>query len=77
MYHKDYCDNFLSLALILNGYPYKFAVKREPKLEINAHYNEDMFSDSLHEKKCDCQYPTTEGNDVNWRTEGDNIIVVS
>ena len=53
------CNNFVSLALILNGYPYKFNVRRWPKLEINAHYTDfynNMYCDYLHKKKCNCKY---------------------
>ena len=59
VYYNCACNDFMSLALILNGYPYKFNVKRWPKLEINAHYTEfyyDMYRDYLHKKKCNCKY---------------------
>ena len=56
--YSSSCNCFVAFALILNGYPYKFNVRRWPTLEINAHYTEfyyDMYR-CFHEKKCNCDY---------------------
>lgn len=50
-------DWLMVLALILNGYPYEFEVRRVPILTINAHFTKfrtNMYRDYLHDKKCNC-----------------------
>jgi len=54
---EDGYHMLMLLALILNGYPYKFEVRRWPVLHINAHFTEfykNMYRDYLHDKKCNC-----------------------
>ena len=55
--NEDGYHMLMLLALILNGYPYKFEVRGWPILKINAHFTEfynNMYRDSLHNKKCNC-----------------------
>ena len=55
---SEHCyDRLMVLALILNGYPYTFEVRRWPVLNINAHFTsfrKDMYRDCLHDKRCNC-----------------------
>jgi len=50
-------DWLMVLALILNGYPYEFEVRRVPILNMNAHFTQfrnNMYRHYLHDKKCNC-----------------------